>query len=318
MVRQIVLSVVLVLLGVNACNSQEPSLEKAIETWQNLAKQVKSFKCQLKGRKTRPDGATTRTDEFTETVVVEGYDGMLVRDETDCPILIGDTGKFEKQRRTVVANKDEQHTLTEYLRGKRPIGNISTPATEMVLGQAHLWPLMIAFRGLYPDMSGFEKPLLSETERTGVIKGELVRIVTESEPGEPPHRELWIDSNGLVRRCDCLTKGRMSCQIDIDYKIKDKTFYPCKWKSFLNRPSVGDVTTTEIEVTLIEMNPKLAPDDFRLTFPKATMVSDDRSNRQFVVDENGSLQELSQSEAKAMWNSAVGEIFSSPKRPGGP
>jgi hypothetical protein len=317
MVRQIALSIVFVLLGINACNSQEPSLKKAIETWQNTATQVKSFKCQLRGRMTRPDGATSRTDEFIESLIVEGYDGMLMRDETDCPILIGDTGKFEKQRRTIASNKSDQHMLTEYLRTKRPIGNISAPDPTMVLQTAHLWPFMIALRGLTPAMGGFERSSLSETERTGGINGESVRIIAVSDPGEPPHRELWIDSNGLVRRCDCITKGTVSCSIDIEYKTQDKTYYPCKWRSFLNRPSVGDVTTTEIEVTSIEINPKLAPDDFRLTFPKATMVSDDRSNRQFVVDQEGALQELSPSEAKAMWNSAVGEI-SSPKRPDGP
>lgn len=318
MVRQMVLSVVLVLLGIDVCNAQEPSLKKAVETWQDTATQVKSFKCQVKGRMTRLDATTLRTDEFIESLIVEGYDGKLMRDETDCPVIIGDTGMFEKQRRTIASNKSDQHMLTEYLRGKRPIGAIMAPDTTMVLQQAHLWPLMIAFRGLYPDMGGFEKSLLSETERMEEIKGDVVRIITQSRPGEPPHRELWIDSNGLVRRCNSITQGTVSCQIDIDYKTKDKTFYPCKWKSFLNRPSVGDVTTTEIEVTSIEINPKLAADDFRLTFPKSTLVSDHRSNRQFVVDQEGALQELSQSEAKAMWISAVGEIFSSPKRPDGP
>lgn len=296
MVRHITLSIFVGLLGLSACNAHGPSLKKAIETWQGVAGQVKSFKCQLKGRKTRLDGAGTRTDEFEESLIVEGFDGKLVRHETDCPILVRDTGKFEKQRRTVASNNSDQHMLTEYSRSKRPIGNITIPAPEMIIQQAHLWPLMIAFRGLTPAMGGFEKSSLSETERTGGINGESVRIIFVSEPGEPPHRELWVDSNGLVRRCDCITKGRVSCQIDIEYKAQDGTYYPCKWRSMLNRPTVGDITETEIEVTSMEFNPKLTPADFRLAFPPGTIVSDDRSKRQFVAGQDGSLQELSQSE----------------------
>lgn len=314
MVRQIVLSVVFGLLGIGACNAQGPSLSKAVETWQNAANQVKSFKCQLKGRMTRPDGETTRTDEFVESLIVEGYDGKSMRHETDYPVRVVDTGKFEKQRRTIASNKSDQQMLTEYLRSQRPIGNITAPDTTVVLQQAHLWPLMIALRGLIPAMGGFERSLLSETERMGEINGESVRIVTESEPGEPPHRELWIDSKGLVRRCDSINKGRISCQIDIDYKTQDGTYYPWKWKSMLNRPTVGDITETEIEVSSIEFNPKLGPDDFRLTFPPATMVFEERSKRQFVAGQDGSLQELSKAEAKAMWSSAAGEIFPSRNR----
>ncbi len=152
-------------------------------------------------------------------------------------------------------------------------------------------------------------PLLGVDLDTMTIQVEEAKIsgftcIVLQQPEQPSQLacELWLDpqSEYSVRRARFLSGSRCVAQIDCDYSPVSDHWFPGQWTSMKFFPDGSLLTSATSTISEILPNKNLTRDDFSITFPVGTVVSDLRNpetagrtgTHDYIVLENGKKREI--------------------------
>jgi hypothetical protein len=109
---------------------------------------------------------------------------------------------------------------------------------------------------------------------------------------------FWLDPNQdyVIRRVRNLSKGHVTEQVDIHYK----TNAVCGWApdSWTTTEYANDgrlLSTSKVDVVDLHLNEAPRPEEFDFAFPEGTDVYDQKNDKEYKVQSDGSMRELSRS-----------------------
>ncbi|MBN9518103.1 hypothetical protein J0H58_06240 [bacterium] len=154
-----------------------------------------------------------------------------------------------------------------------------------------LVPLLLAFRGADPALSPYPAADLEATADTEVVSGQKCQVFRHPRH---PNLRLWLDpaADSLVRRIRWTAKGKTTGEAVV-YPVRDPTcgWRPGGWTHTQYAPDGAVLFTHVVRVTAVNYTSPL-PDDFALTFPPGTVVTDATNGKLFRVGPGGVWSEL--------------------------
>lgn len=250
---------------------------------------------------TKPKVLVPAEETTTESINRLVMDGPMFRHEDNHP------GWFhlkQTDRSTVtVFNGAVQKTF--FPRGMsgngNPCGGIERTATPDGLKHAFLTPITFTFRGLNPAMSTYLLTAMKPTGLRAVINGDSCREYLLAE--KMLTSSFWLDTSRdhVVRRIDHHRKKQLIYQTDVHYQPDPSSlggqgagvWLPASWVHRKYSSTGAILTTTKIDVLQLRLNDALPAELFDIRWPPGTTVVDARVGKEFTVQPDGSLRELS-------------------------
>jgi hypothetical protein len=155
-------------------------------------------------------------------------------------------------------------------------------------GSPLLVPIAYTFRALSPrlfslGMTGM-KPTGASTSIDGV-QCEEYRFNTHSHYLDP-------NQDFVVRRIQDASPNRLSRQYEIQYRQDGaKRWVPVAWQYKDYSPDGELRGTITVDVTRMRINEPVPPGEFEIKFPEGTWVHDQRDEKNYQVQADGSLRE---------------------------
>ena len=160
-----------------------------------------------------------------------------------------------------------------------------------------LTPLTMAFRGHSRHMTPY---MIEELRPTGVelpIRGRPCREYTlEPSPGHV--LSFWLDTarDFNVVRLRNQENGKLREQLDVEYKEHPACgWVPQSWTRNAFAPSGEVRRSTRVDVMELHVNEPQEADLFEIRFPAGVMVGDQRDSKDYVIQPDGSMREISPS-----------------------
>jgi hypothetical protein len=157
-------------------------------------------------------------------------------------------------------------------------------------------PITMAFRGLNSDLSWRVIPAMKPSGNTLPIDWapcqEYVINVTKSDQTF----NFWLDPDKdyVVRRISHQSPGRLFAQTNIRYRRDDACgWVPDSWVRNEYSAAGKVSSTTRVDVVAMRLNEPQPAELFDVQFPPGTMVADQRNHKEYRVQPDGSLRELS-------------------------
>jgi len=140
-----------------------------------------------------------------------------------------------------------------------------------------------------------DKMILQPNEAT--INGTSCIVLSQTGENGFPSSELWLDPKAgfSIRRLRFLNGTTCVNQIDCSYKKEAEFLVPQEWTTTRFLPDGGLLTSSKSTVVKMLVNQDFTTDDFSITFPAGTVVSDARNSEtagrtgthDYIVLENG-------------------------------
>jgi hypothetical protein len=168
------------------------------------------------------------------------------------------------------------------------------PRLPFVASQVEVVPLGLAFRGLGSLLTS---NVFSEMEPSGTslpIDGEPCEEHVLNRPDALT--SYWLDpSKGyVVRRVSRQRPGGPLDQMDIRYRRDDVAgWVPVSWSRAQSLPDGTVLRTAKVDVLEMRLNNSPAAELFDIQFPIGTHVRDQRDRKNYRVQPDGSLREIS-------------------------
>jgi hypothetical protein len=179
--------------------------------------------------------------------------------------------------------------------GGEPFGGIESSASQQEIMLFVLTPITMAVRGLNSSMCPY---VYSEMKATGVtvpIDGVMCEEhIIESSPGKT--RSCWLDPKRdyAVRRIRTIVKGKLERQMEIRYQqSEDLGSIPSAWVVSDFSPTGAVRTTNTIETLSFRFNAAQDPKEFEFQFPAGCEVYDQRNDKHYRVQSDGTMREFS-------------------------
>lgn len=168
------------------------------------------------------------------------------------------------------------------------------PRIDFVLA-VELEPLTLAFRPFSPS---FSADLLPRMKPSGValpIEGALCQEYLFGPP-QGFRRSYWLDpaKDHLPRRIRIQSAGRLADQIEVRYRRQDgRDWIPAAWVRTQYSTEGAVLSTTRFEVLELRVNAEQPPELFDVRFPEGIEVYDQRDDKSYRIQSDGSMRELS-------------------------
>jgi hypothetical protein len=158
----------------------------------------------------------------------------------------------------------------------------------------YLTPLPLAVRGVDSRFSQYSLGTLKPAAGSLAIDGDMCREYTVVST-HGPNRHVWIDTNKSysIRRIVTERNGQPESQIDIALR-KDEIYgwLPATW-IYQEYSWKGTLLETfKIEIMDMKINEPQAAEQFTIQFPEGCRVTDNPTNKTYVVQADGSLQPI--------------------------
>lgn len=192
-----------------------------------------------------------------------------------------------------------------------PVGHIEVARAPAELRFPSVRPILMAYRSFSPSLARFDPERLVLTKRTAMIDGRRCLEIEhlDSAANKRSKSRIWIDPSRdhLITRTLSITDGFVKQRMDIRYKEHaEQGWVPSGWevRTFskedgLDQVHVGTVTEAEI-------NAPIEARVFQLTFPKGSMVIDEKENTTSLVMPDGNRRRLSNREQRLSYAQLTG------------
>lgn len=168
-----------------------------------------------------------------------------------------------------------------------PTGIVRDAAYSLDTDMTDFQPVLLSVQPFHPQLGRISRSNVREINRGPVLDGREMAAINVSGNASSLSQELWLDpqrQHAVVRISKTNSKGRLLSQIDLDcQRTPSGEFLPDSWtiQGFDdNRVLRRQVTAT---VQRWEFERSLDDDDFRIDFPAGTVVTDVRSDEDYVV-----------------------------------
>jgi hypothetical protein len=172
-------------------------------------------------------------------------------------------------------------------------GILCRDARVMEIGIVYLTPILMHFRGADPATTPYHTSVIKNTGQKLPMAGG-VWVEYQHPLSKDAVVELWYDpATGYdLRRIRKLRRGVPYEQYEIQYqRIPGIDSAPMSWvRTEYDAGKVRKVTT--VTVTEIRINPPLEAGEFEITFPPGTKVYDQKTQKEYRVQDTGDMREL--------------------------
>jgi hypothetical protein len=157
-------------------------------------------------------------------------------------------------------------------------------------------PLSTHFRGLAPHLTPYLLSDARRTDRTAIIDGRICSEYIISSD-KTILISLFIDETNrfVVRRFRKLRQGNPYSQIDVRYRDDRIGLVPDRWSVTEYVPDGRVRSRSDVAVTNLVLNPDVPRARFGIEYPDGCDVFDQRTNKWYVGQADGSLREKSAS-----------------------
>jgi hypothetical protein len=246
----------------------------------------------------KPKNPVPPKETTLESIDYLVIDGEKIRFENNHPLWKLPEGTILRGSKISVFNGSLAKTLfPKEIDGQgKPLGSIEKNAWLEDIKTNVLTPLNITFRGLNPtitpyvvnDMkpSGITLPIEGSACMEHVIKLSMDMTVS-----------FWLDSSKdyVLRRIRKLRQQKLIEQVDINYRQSDGFgLVPASWVINRFSPEGTVRTTNKVEVLKLQINDSHPSEQFEIEFPLETFVVDKRTNKEYRVQSDGRMRELSE------------------------
>jgi hypothetical protein len=268
-----------------AWKERQDRVKSGVFTWTETRFQTKGSLSALMGQRGNPKGKVIPPTDFSFEVPSQlSVDGEKLRYEYEDRQWSEDKDDFVPSAYVSAFNGDAGKFLypNGLTTGRPPQAGIRPERHLPFADSAELRPLLTAFRGLIPGMRYIDIQEMAIPGRRAVIDG-VSCIELELQPNR-----LWVDpTRDFVVSRFTLGEGKPTYQITVRYdRDTSGVWVPDSWE-IINYPPGGSLMTTQAKMKEYKINPSLNPKEFDLEFPPGTMVIDTRSNRNYIVNEQG-------------------------------
>jgi hypothetical protein len=225
-------------------------------------------------------------------------DGEKVRYEDNHPGWHMPSGEQHKRRVVSLFNGSvAKKYFPSGVSGKgNPVGTIDKDAWQDAMKSAVLTPITMAFRGLDLAISPY---LIGDLKPSGItlpIDGAPCQehVVNFSDAT----KSFWLDpgKDYVVRRMRLQRRGHLVDQCDISYRRHDAWgWVPASWVRNQYSPAGTVLVTTKVEVLEMRLNDPQPAEQFDIQFPAGSQVFDIRNAKNYRVQPDGTMRELSPS-----------------------
>jgi hypothetical protein len=225
-------------------------------------------------------------------------DGDKMRFEDNHPIWRMPAGTLHNTAMIAVSDG----TLAKTLKPKGVVGAGTTTGTireavdRLDLSDPVLTPIILHFRGAHSEISPYPIATMKATgirlpidnqdcTEYALILGEL-------------NLSFWFDParDYCLRRLAQHKTNTLLYQLDVKYRRDDKWgWLPVSWVAHDYGTARELLKTTKVEVLEMRPGEVESPDTFELLFPAETRVFDARNNKEYRVQSNESMREISSS-----------------------
>jgi hypothetical protein len=177
----------------------------------------------------------------------------------------------------------------------KPFGIITEKKQHMDIKSYVLMPITTAFRWLDRKIAS---PSIADFKPSGVtvpIRGAPCQEFV-MRPSQDRIYSYWVDpkKDYVVRRIRNLLKGRLVNQVDIDHRRDDVCgWVPASWVYNQYSLSGALLISTKVDVLSMRLNKPQAAELFDVRFPPGTQVNDHRTSKEYRVQPNGTMREVS-------------------------
>jgi hypothetical protein len=297
---------------------------RAVETTAELVekararqKQVKSFDLKLKQTEVVAAGAVSdmtkntpglaskspvpakRTTLTSENRLV--VRGTNFRYEDNHPTWFMPAGTLHPRSQIMVSNGTAAKSFfPKGMTGDRgAVGLIETQGWHRMATASSYVPVMMAFRGLEPTLAAYDVRRLKPTGVTLPVGG-VTCSRFEQGTAAALRQVFWMDDAGLLRRFQSETKGKLTRQYDVRYERRyGQDAFPVSWV-MVEYSREGSVTKeTTVEVVEATLDADVASSEFELRFPPGCKVHDLKVDRDYLVQQDGTMLEVNPREGRA-------------------
>ncbi|HYT94680.1 MAG TPA: hypothetical protein VEL76_38545 [Gemmataceae bacterium] len=224
-------------------------------------------------------------------------DGLKFRYEDNHPVFVFPEARLHKHAAITWYDGSVSRELmpNEIKKGMGQFGTIHGSGRANDLKGIELLPLLLTFRPVHPLLGNSRFSTLKPSGVTLPIEGVSCEeyVVTTSATKEQGY---WLDpSKGyVVRRIRREVGGHVGEQIDVRYGREEQGIpIPTSWVRRQYSPQGEVLTTTTFEVSEVRINQPQAAEEFDMLFPPATKVYDQRNNKFYRVEADGTMREVS-------------------------
>jgi hypothetical protein len=223
-------------------------------------------------------------------------DGLKVRYEENHPIVRRHNATLVERHSIHVFNG----SLVKILFPKGLSGEADHPAGHIIaephLGGAKfqaLVPLTMAVRGFHPlhrpsPFNGM-KPSGGSLMIDG---GQCEEWVIKYPEGSGVSFWLNPEQDYVVRRIRSQSKNQLTDQTEIHYRRETVGWVPDSWVQTAYAPDGSVRVTTRMDILDLRLNDPQPDELFDVSFPPGTEVHDNRENKHYLVEPDGSLREV--------------------------
>jgi hypothetical protein len=158
-----------------------------------------------------------------------------------------------------------------------------------------LTPLSTHFRGNARYITPYPFDELSRTGRVATVSGTLC-VDYQAQSGHPDKVITFLfdeQNQFLLRRFQLLTKGRLTHQTDVEYRVWNAQQIPSSWKVRTYNPEGTLRSQIDASVLTIEIVADVKDLSFKANFPPGTSVFNQKNSRYYTVQPDGMLREVS-------------------------
>jgi hypothetical protein len=168
-------------------------------------------------------------------------------------------------------------------------------------------PIFCDFRGLIPTMAAWAYSDFKASTVALSVGGTSCLEYTKQISAELVV-SCWLDpaQDYLMRRVRIQRKDKLECQLDIEYRLNDQSFWvPKTWKFNQFGPR-GDVRRSQtFEVLQVRVNESEPASQFEIQYPPGAEVNDQRTDKWYRIQPDGTMREFSRTTGEESSNSIV-------------
>lgn len=313
----------------------EPSatLRTVTEAWRRRAEKFHSARFVLRTQRTDVNENVLDLDESAsdnaqvEAEVIAGVfeytlttkisiDGIRMHHELQGERPMG--SRLGRADRSSAYNGEVSKSFTDSnARFKYPTGHIYKMEQCEATSVFYTHPLRWTYALFEQAVSGINLDKLTLSTRQGVIDDQECLILEQkSEFTFGGDEAFWIDPSKdySIVRYTVGTGDQVAAQIDCTYQFDpEHGWAPSRWTTWRFRGDGTPRTTGKVEVVEYEINPEFSSDEFEITFPVGTLVSDQRPQKgigrtgtfDYIVLEGGKKRQITWDERHASYDELV-------------